>query len=82
MRSVAIVGTGWTSIPGVSIGTKNMVRPLCLGTSGLVRVSRITQSASWAMVVHIFWPLITQPSPSRAALVVMAAKSEPWSGSL
>ena len=82
MRSVAMVGTGWTSIPGVSMGTKNMVRPLCLGTSGLVRVSRITQSASWAMVVHIFWPFITHPSPSRTALVVMAAKSEPWSGSL
>ena len=69
-------------MPGVSMGTRNMVRPLCLGTSGFVRVSRITQSDTCAMVVHIFWPVITHSSPSRTAFVVMDATSEPWSGSL
>ena len=77
-----MVATGWTSIPGVSMGTRNMVRPWCLGTSGSVRVSSRTQSDSWAMVVHIFRPSITHPSPSRTARVVIAATSEPWSGSL
>ena len=35
-----IVNTGCTSIPGVDSGTRNVVRPLCLATSGLVRVSK------------------------------------------
>ena len=69
-------------MPGVSIGRMNIVRPLCLGTSGLVRVSRMIHLASWAIVVHIFAPLITHSSPSRTARVVSDATSEPTSGSL
>ena len=36
------------------------------------------------LVSHIFWPLIVQsaPSPSRTALVLIAATSEPQPGSL
>ena len=33
------------------------------------------------MVTHIFWPLIFQASPSLTAEVLMAATSEPSSGS-
>ena len=58
-----------------------MVRPLCLATSVLVRVSRNTYWASWARVVNIFWPLMVHSSPSRTALVAQAATSEPASGS-
>ena len=82
MRSPPRVATGRTSIPGVSIGTRNIVRPRCLGASGSVRVSRNTYWASWAIVVNIFCPSITQLSPSRTARVVTAATSEPASGSL
>ena len=49
MRSVPIVCTGSTVMPGVSIGRRNIVRPLCFGTSRFVRVSSSTYSASWAM---------------------------------
>ena len=60
-----------------------MVRPLCLGTSGSVRVSRMSHLASWAMVVHILAPLITHSSPSRIGAGLDAdARSEPLSGSL
>ena len=42
--------------PGASIGTRNIVRPLCLGTSGSVRASSIPNAAKCAFVVHTFWP--------------------------
>ena len=77
MRSVPMVCTASTEMPGVSLGMMNMVRPLCLGRSGSVRVSRMIQSASWAIVVHIFAPLITHSSPSSTALVLIDATSEP-----
>ena len=53
------------------------MRPLCLGTSGLVRVSRISHSATWAIVVHIFAPLMTHSSPSWTARVMIDATSLP-----
>ena len=54
-----------------------MVNPLCLGASGSVRVSRMSQLAAWAMVVHILAPLITHSSPSRSARVTIDATSLP-----
>jgi len=77
VRSVPIVCTGSTVMPGVSIGRRNIVRPLCLGTSVSVRVNKISHLASCAMVVHILAPLITNSSPSRTARVTMDATSLP-----
>ena len=68
-------------MPGVSIGTRNMVRPLCLGSVGSVRVMRKTCVPFWALVVKIFWPLMTHSSPSRSARVLALAMSDPPSGS-
>jgi hypothetical protein len=68
-------------IPGASSGTMRTEIPLCLGTSGLVRQA----SHSWvqysAPVFQILVPLITQASPSSAAVVRRAARSLPASGS-
>ncbi len=77
-----MVWTGVTLMPSWSMGTTNMVRPLCLATSVLVRARRKTYWLSWARVVNIFWPLTTHSSPSRTALVAHAATSLPASGSL
>ena len=56
--------------------------PLCLGTSGLVRVTRNVYWQLCAPVVNIFWPLITHSSPSRTARVLTLARSDPVSGSV
>ncbi len=56
--------------------------PWCLGTSGSVRASRTAKSARSAHVVQIFWPVITQSSPSRSARVDSEARSLPDPGSL
>ncbi len=69
-------------MPGVLSGTRNMVRPLCLGNVGSVRVMRKTYWQYWAPVVKIFWPLMTHSSPSRTARVLAPAMSEPPSGSV
>ena len=55
--------------------------PRCLGASGSVRTSSSHQSATCASVVQIFWPVMTQSSPSRTAVVRSDARSEPASGS-
>lgn len=70
------------SYPALSVGTRNIDSPLCLGTSGSVRASTNTWLHSWAVLVNIFWPLMTHSSPSRTAVVFAAATSEPESGSL
>ena len=49
--------SGRTVTPGASIGTMNIVRPLCFGTSGSVRASSIPNDAKCAFVVHTFWPV-------------------------
>ena len=67
------VYTGWSSKPGESLGTRNMVRPLCLGTSGLVRARTKTCEQTWAVLVNIFCPLITHSSPSLTARVLARA---------
>ena len=46
-----------------------------------VRQSTATRLDVPPLVSHIFWPLITKSSPSRTALVRIAATSEPRSGS-
>ena len=68
--------------PSASIGTTNIVRPLCLGTSGLVRASSRPNVACWAFVVHTFWPESRQePSSCCLARVCTPARSEPAAGS-
>ena len=53
-----------------------------MGASGSVRASSRPHLATWARVVHTFWPLTTHSSPSRSARVLSAARSEPAPGSL
>ncbi len=74
--------SGRTVTPLASMGTTNMVRPLCLGTSALVRASRSPNEAYCALVVHTFWPDSRQlPSSSRRARDCTPARSEPAAGS-
>ena len=70
-----------TVMPGWSIGTRNRVMPLCLGASGSVRAPTQYQSAKWADVVHVFWPLSLQPPSTWVALSCIDAASEPALGS-
>src|ERR1700735_4174525 len=63
----------------MSTSTNEM--PSCFLASGSVRTRQKIQSAHCASVVHVFWPLITYVSPSRTALVVSDARSEPALGS-
>ena len=68
--------------PGASIGTRNIVRPLCFGTSGSVRASSIPNAAKCAFVVHTFCPDSRQlPSSCSVARDWIAARSEPAAGS-
>ena len=69
-------------MPGASIGTANIVRPLCLGTSGSVRAMHMPNAARSADEVHTFWPVSTHSSPSRTARSWAAATSLPALGSL
>ena len=69
-------------MPGVwmsSIITNEI--PRCLGASGSVRTRANIASAVCAADVQIFWPLITNSSPSRTARVDSEARSEPEPGS-
>jgi hypothetical protein len=54
---------------------------VCLGALGSVRATIIPNLATWASVVHTFWPLSTHSSPSRTARVARLATSEPAPGS-
>ena len=74
--------SGRTVTPSASMGTTNIVRPLCLGRSGLVRASRRPKAACCALVVHTFWPESRQePSSWCLARVCTPARSEPAAGS-
>ena len=69
-------------MPGAFIGTMNMLMPACGGFAFLsVRAAR-NMYLPHQVVVQIFWPLMTQWSPSCTALVRSAARSEPAWGSL
>src|SRR3546814_9943721 len=75
---------GRVSIPGVFISTTKKVSPLCLGTVGSVRTTRIPQSVRCAQLDQTFCPLTIQsplPSSARDALVRSPARSEPAAGS-
>ena len=80
------VWMGRSSNPGLAVGTRNSVSPLCLGAPALVRARTNTWLATCAVLVNIFCPLITQPaealSVTRTAVVLADATSEPESGSL
>ena len=67
--------------PGASMGTRKTVKP-SWPASGSVRVRSITMAARCPLVMKVFEPLITQPSPSRTARVLVPARSEPASGSV
>ena len=59
------------------------VSPRCGGdASRSVRTSTKTRPERSPLVTHIFEPLISQPSSTRVAAVLIAATSEPSSGSL
>ena len=73
--------SGRTSTPGLCISRMKYEMPWCLGTLGFVRASRMPKSAYGPRLVQTFWPLITHRSPSRTALVLRLARSEPESGS-
>jgi hypothetical protein len=47
-------------MPGVFMSTSRKLMPLCLAALGSVRTSRKHQSATWAMLVHTFWPFTTK----------------------
>ena len=55
--------------------------PRCLGASQSVRVRHSAQSAAYAPELQIFEPLRMNTSPSRVALVVTPARSDPPRGS-
>ncbi len=57
------------------------MRPLCLGASWSVRATSMHHLASWANVVHTFWPVTTHSPLDFTALVFSDARSEPDSGS-
>ena len=71
----------WISRPGVSFGTRNMLSPL-YRSSPVRAMSAIVVFGWCAPEHHVLLPLITHSSPSRRALVISAAASEPAPGSL
>ena len=68
-------------MPLASIGTTIIDLFLC-GAPSEVLASKQHQSAFIALVIHILLPLMTKSSPSRRAVVLSAATSEPPPGSL
>ena len=76
-----ICRNGRISTPGACMSTTNTVMPLCLGRSGSVRQMTSPIWDRCAAEVHTFCPLMIHSSPSRTALVVMPARSEPAPGS-
>ena len=82
VRCPPTVHIGWISTPGASSGTRNIVRPSCLGTVKSERVSMNTCVDNCAVDVNIFWPSITHSLPSRTDLHLAAAASDPESGSV
>ena len=67
--------------PLVFIGRMNAVMPLWPAARSFI-VNSTQTSATGPLVIQFLVPLITQPSPSRTAMVFCAAASLPASGSL
>ncbi len=63
------------------MSTTNAVSPACFTASGSVRTISSPKRATWASVVHTFWPLTTHSSPSFTPREESPAKSEPEPGS-
>ena len=63
------------------MGTINIEMPRCLGAEGSVRAASQTWVETCAALVHNFWPLITQSSPSFVPTVSREARSVPAFGS-
>jgi len=70
------------SRPGVGLGTRKQVIPLASPALPLVRANIAQWVATCMPVIHIFSPLMSQPSTpsrvSRTAWVSMCVASEPW----
>src|SRR5712692_6373381 len=85
-RIPSLFSTRATVIPGVLCSTmKGLIpaRPAFLSTVAHTTTKPSDFSAAiWPAVQKIFVPLITQWSPSRVAVVVIAAESEPHPGSV
>ena len=62
--------------------TRNAVDPVCAFSPGEVIATTMAKSASLPPVMKVFSPLITQSSPSRRAVVLMFAASDPAPGSV
>ena len=60
---------------------RKYVSPLCLGASVSVRATSMHHFEYCAPLVHTFWPVTTQSSPSLTARVFSDARSDPASGS-
>ena len=67
--------------PSATVSTPNSVMPLAF-FSGLVRAATTTRSAEQPLVMKVLEPLRIQSSPSRTAVVLSAARSEPPEGSV
>ena len=68
--------------PGESTGVRNAVIPSASPGRPLVRAKMRSCEAACTPVFHVFSPLISQPSPSRPAVVSMYVASEPCAGSV
>src|SRR5207244_4057976 len=66
--------------PGASVGRRKAEMPWCPLLAS-VTANRITTSATGPLVMKFLVPDSTQPSPSRRAVVLSPAASEPASGS-
>jgi hypothetical protein len=75
-RMASFGSIGVAANPGVAVGTRKPRMP------SWVRAQMTATSAIDARPIHRLAPLITQPSRSRRAVVVMLAGSLPASGSV
>jgi hypothetical protein len=80
-----MVSIGRTVMPGLSMSTNRAVMPRWADSGVPVRVSRTQRSAYWARLVHTFWPVTRQSSPSRVArhdsdarLLPVPGSEKPW----
>jgi hypothetical protein len=72
---------GRTVTPGWRMSIITKLMPACFFTVLSVRTSANMWVASKATLVQIFWPLMTNSSPSMRASVRRLARSEPALGS-
>ena len=79
--SPVIWRSGRTSTPGACMSTTIAVSPACFTASGSVRTTSRPKRDTCASVVHTFCAFTSHSSPSRTALPLSPAKSEPEPGS-